>query len=152
MIATEILDSSPPLPGSANPERCKSAAFVLSLLGDKWSVVVIVSLGGGALRFNEMKRQVRGISQRMLTSTLRNLEREGLVQRTVDPTVPPRVDYQLTDLGRSLWNVVYPLGEWASAHVSDMSAARDRFDQRHAGQSTAKTQQPPIFLQLAREV
>ncbi|MFM0304237.1 helix-turn-helix domain-containing protein [Paraburkholderia sediminicola] len=118
-----------PLPGSASPEICTKSAFVLSLLGDKWSVRVIVRLSAGTLRFNEIKRLVGGISQRVLTSTLRNLEREGLVHRTVHPTVPPRVEYQLSDLGRSLWTVVYPLGEWAAEHMNEIHAARARFDQ-----------------------
>ena len=117
-----------PLPGSASPEGCAKSAFVLSLLGDKWSVRVIVKLGAGTLLFNEMKRLVSGISQRMLTSTLRDLEREGLVRRIAHPTVPPRVEYELSDLGRSLWAVVYPLGEWAAEHMNDIHAARARFD------------------------
>lgn len=114
--------------GAAFPEDCATATFVLSLLGDKWSVKVLVRLGAGTLRFNEIRRMVNGISQRMLTSTLRNLEREGLVQRTVHRAAVPHVEYQLTGLGRSLWALVHPLGEWTKEHMSEICAARARFD------------------------
>ena len=92
---------------------CRGVASMLARVGDKWSVFVIMLLGGGPRRFNEIKRMVGGISQRMLTLTLRGLERDGLVTRTVFPTIPPRVDYELTDLGRGLWKPVEALGKWA---------------------------------------
>ena len=82
---------------------CKAVNTVLARIGDKWSVLIVALLGDGPKRFNEIKRMVGGISQRMLTLTLRGLERDGLVTRTVFPTIPPRVDYELTDLGRGLW-------------------------------------------------
>ena len=88
-------------------------------------------LGDGPRRFNEIKRMVGGISQRMLTLTLRGLERDGLVTRTVFPTIPPRVDYELTDLGRGLWQPVEALGEWASEHQTEIEAARTKFDGRN---------------------
>jgi DNA-binding HxlR family transcriptional regulator len=87
-------------------------------------------LGEGPRRFNELKRMVGGISQRMLTLTLRGLERDGLITRTVYPTIPPRVDYELTDLGRGLWKPVEALGKWAQEHQSEIESARTRFDQR----------------------
>jgi DNA-binding HxlR family transcriptional regulator len=111
-------------------EDCRAVSSVLARVGDKWSVLVIVLLGDGVKRFNEIKRMVGGISQRMLTLTLRGLERDGLVTRTVYPTIPPRVDYDLTELGRSLWQAVEPLGLWARGHVKDIHAARTKFDRK----------------------
>jgi DNA-binding HxlR family transcriptional regulator len=101
---------------------------VLSRVGDKWTVLVVSTLGGGPKRFNELRRALGSISQRMLTLTLRGLERDGLVTRTVFPTVPPRVDYELTTLGRSLLEPVSGLGAWAVAHRPDIQNARQRFD------------------------
>ncbi|UFZ08275.1 helix-turn-helix transcriptional regulator [Bradyrhizobium ontarionense] len=109
---------------------CRGVASILARVGDKWSVFVIMMLGGGPKRFNELKRLVGGISQRMLTLTLRGLERDGLVTRTVFPTIPPRVDYELTDLGRGLSSPVKALGEWAMAHQDQIEDARMRFDLR----------------------
>src|SRR5258707_14603529 len=112
-------------------EDCRAVSSVLARVGDKWSVLVIRLLGDGPLRFNEIKRMVDGISQRMLTLTLRGLERDGLVTRTVFPTIPPRVDYELTDLGRGLWQPVEALGKWANDHQAEIQAARERFDGRN---------------------
>jgi DNA-binding HxlR family transcriptional regulator len=112
------------------PEDCRAVSTVLARVGDKWSVLVIMLLGDGPRRFNEIKRMVGGISQRMLTLTLRGLERDGLVTRTIFPTIPPRVDYELTDLGRSLWTPVEALGLWARNHLDEIHAARRRFEQR----------------------
>jgi DNA-binding HxlR family transcriptional regulator len=103
---------------------------VLARIGDKWSVLIVAILGDGPKRFNEIKRLVGGISQRMLTLTLRGLERDGLVTRTVFPTVPPRVDYELTELGHSLWKPVEALGGWARQHQGEIAAARQRYDAR----------------------
>jgi len=115
-----------------NPESadCRAVNTVLARIGDKWSVLIVGMLGDGPKRFNEIKRMVGGISQRMLTLTLRGLERDGLVTRTVFPTVPPRVDYELTALGRSLWRPVEELGAWARANQAEIEAARRRFDAR----------------------
>jgi len=88
-------------------------------------------LGDGPKRFNEIKRMIGGISQRMLTLTLRGLERDGLVTRTVFPTIPPRVDYELTELGRGLWQPVEELGRWAMEHQAEIEDARVRFDRRN---------------------
>jgi DNA-binding HxlR family transcriptional regulator len=93
-------------------------------------VLIIMLLGDGPKRFNEIKRMVGGISQRMLTLTLRGLERDGLLTRTIFPTIPPRVDYELTRTGRSLRAAVEPLGVWAQTHVTDIHKARERFDKR----------------------
>jgi DNA-binding HxlR family transcriptional regulator len=112
---------------------CRAVSSVLARVGDKWSVLIVALLGDGPKRFNEIKRMVGGISQRMLTLTLRGLERDGLVTRTVFPTVPPRVDYELTPLGRSLWEPVDALGAWARAHQGEIAAARQLFDARPEG-------------------
>ena len=109
---------------------CRAVSSVLARVGDKWTVLIVALLGDGPKRFNEIKRMVGGISQRMLTLTLRGLERDGLVTRTVFPTVPPRVDYELTALGRSLWRPVEALGAWARANQAEIAAARRRFDAR----------------------
>ena len=122
----------PVLPPSPHADGdCRAVASVLARVGDKWSVFVIMLLGGGPRRFNEIKRMVGGISQRMLTLTLRGLERDGLVTRTVFPTIPPRVDYELTDLGRGLSKPVEALGRWAMDHQTEIQAARTRFDGRN---------------------
>jgi DNA-binding HxlR family transcriptional regulator len=123
----------PILPPNAHlGSDCRGVADVLSRVGDKWSVLVIMLLGDRPRRFNELKRMIGGISQRMLTLTLRGLERDGLVTRTVFPTVPPRVDYELTDLGRGLSEPVRALGAWAHAHQPDIQTARQNFDGRNS--------------------
>jgi DNA-binding HxlR family transcriptional regulator len=110
------------------PGDCSTISKVLARIGDKWTVLVVSLLGAGAKRFNEIKREVGGISQRMLTLTLRALERDGLVTRTVHPTVPPSVEYALTDLGRSLLGPVKALGAWALANQRKMEEARRCYD------------------------
>jgi DNA-binding HxlR family transcriptional regulator len=119
------------LPNPAS-EDCRNVSSILARVGDKWSVLIVVLLGDGPKRFNEIKRMVGGISQRMLTFTLRGLERDGLVTRTVFPTTPQRVDYELTKLGGTLWKAVEPLGSWARTHVSEILASREQFDQQDA--------------------
>lgn len=111
---------------------CRRVSQVLARVGDKWSVLIVMQLAEGEMRFSEIKRRVNGISQRMLTLTLRGLERDGLVTRTIYPTVPPRVDYALTELGHSLCRPVMALGQWALAHVAEIDAARERFDRASA--------------------
>jgi len=105
---------------------------ILQRVGDKWTVLVVGKLGDGALRFNELRAAVGGISQKMLTTTLRGLERDGFVTRKVFPTIPPRVDYELTELGRSLLPVMRAVKDWAEVHMGDVHAARAQFD-RQAG-------------------
>jgi DNA-binding HxlR family transcriptional regulator len=109
---------------------CPFVREVLGRVGDKWSVLVIVLLGDSTRRFNEMRRMIEGISQRMLTLTLRGLERDGLVTRDVYPTVPPRVEYALTPLGKKLLKTVTDLAGWAVDHRKDIERARADFDRR----------------------
>jgi DNA-binding HxlR family transcriptional regulator len=124
----------PALPPRPDPQHadCRGVASVLARVGDKWSVFVIMMLFDGPKRFSEIKRLVAGISQRMLTLTLRGLERDGLVTRTIFPTIPPRVDYELTDLGRGLSRPVIALGEWAKMHQAEIESARSHFDEKDA--------------------
>lgn len=104
---------------------------ILDRFSDKWSMLSIFHLGNaGVLRFNELKKRIDGISQRMLTVTLRNLERDGLISRQVYPEIPPRVEYELTELGNSLLVKVIELGEWASDHGSQIMQARATYDAR----------------------
>ena len=114
-------------PGSA-PLRDQRVRDVLDRVGDKWSLLVIGLLGEGDRRFNEIRRRVDGISQRMLAVTLRGLERDGLVTRTVYPTVPPMVEYSLTVMGRTLLSTVCDLVDWADQYASDVDTARTRYD------------------------
>lgn len=107
---------------------CAGVSDVLARIGDKWSVLIVMMLAGGPRRFSELKRMVDGISQRMLTLTLRGLERDGLLTRTVTPTIPPRVDYELTGLGRSLQGPVVAMGQWAQANRPAIDAARASYD------------------------
>ena len=109
---------------------CRAVSAVLGRVGDKWSVLIISRLGDGTCRFNELKRMIGGISQRKLTLTLRGLERDGLVTRTVFPTVPPRVEYELTALGHSLREPVDALAQWALEHQPEIAAANRLYDQR----------------------
>ncbi|MFA5956452.1 MAG: helix-turn-helix domain-containing protein [Hyphomicrobium sp.] len=118
-------------------ENCRAVSDVLSRIGDKWTVYVVGLLSNGPMRFNEIRRAVGSISQRMLTLTLRGLERDGLVTRTVFPTIPPRVDYELTDLGRTLICILAPLGEWAIANRQTVEASRAKFDAKANGGSQA---------------
>jgi len=120
-------------PAPTHPlSSCQRVAPVLSRVGDKWSILIVMILSSGPRRFNELKRIVDGISQRMLTLTLRGLERDGLVTRTVFATVPPRVDYALTDLGRSLCVPVTALGSWADENYDAIASAQAAFDARES--------------------
>lgn len=110
------------------PSDCRAISDVLARVGDKWSVLVVSRLGERPLRFNELRRSIGGISQRMLTLTLRGLERDGLITRTVFPTIPPRVDYALTPLGRDLLDPVSALSVWAVRNQAKIARARERFD------------------------
>ncbi len=109
-------------------ENCVLVSDVLSRVGSKWSILVIGALGPGPRRFNELKREVQGVSQRMLTLTVRGLERDGLITRTVTPSIPPRVDYALTDLGRSVLEPASWLGRWAINNRTAIERARHAFD------------------------
>jgi DNA-binding HxlR family transcriptional regulator len=103
---------------------------VLERIGDKWSVIVICRLDGEPRRFNELRRLTDGITQRMLSVTLRRLERDGLVSRTAFPTVPPHVEYALTDRGRSLHDVLSRLVEWTDSHLAGIQESRAKYDAR----------------------
>ena len=111
-------------------EECVSINEVLTRVGDKWSLQVISRLGEGTQRFTELRRSIDGISQRMLTLTLRQLERDGLVERTVYPTVPPKVEYTLSDFGRTILIPVTALANWALTYRLDIQAAREAFDSK----------------------
>ncbi|MBP0618243.1 winged helix-turn-helix transcriptional regulator [Jiella mangrovi] len=112
------------------PGSCRAVGGVLSRIGDKWSVLVVMLLADGPKRFNELKRTIGTVSQRMLTLTLRGLERDGLVTRTVTPSIPPRVDYELTDLGHSLCGPVRAIGGWAFDNHARIEEAQRAYDER----------------------
>lgn len=109
-------------------DNCKAVSEILGRVGDKWSVLVVMTLRNGSRRFSELHRAIPGVSQRMLTLTLRGLERDGMVSRKVTPTIPPRVDYELTPLGKSLQRPVIALGQWAIDNLPCIHAARAAFD------------------------
>jgi DNA-binding HxlR family transcriptional regulator len=110
-----------------DPELCP-VRNVIDGIGDKWTILVLTGLKASDLRFSQMKRQIPDISQRMLTQTLRKLERDGLITRTVTPSIPPRVDYALTDLGRSLTTELAPLAKWALMNMHTIAGARRTYD------------------------
>lgn len=124
-------------PAGHDPSACVLVREVLDRVGDKWSVLVIGLLGDRTHRFNELKRAIEGISQRMLTLTLRHLERDGLVERTVHPTVPPRVEYSLTPLGRSVLEPLHGLASWARDHGTDIADARRHYDEQKDADTVA---------------
>lgn len=117
------------LNGEQRPHgECNTLRELLALMGDRWTAPILGTLGDRRMRFNELHRTVTGISQRMLTVTLRNLERDGFLVRTVYPTVPPRVEYELSERGRSLRKVLTPLGDWVAANQEAIEESRRRFD------------------------
>ena len=129
MTGRQTQEGTTVIPGNLHePSDCRAISEVLSRVGDKWTVLVVSTLGDGPKRFNELRKALGSISQRMLTLTLRALERDGLVTRTVTPTNPPRVDYELTRLGRSLLEPVSELGLWARKNRAAIGEARQRFD------------------------
>lgn len=107
---------------------CRTISGMLQRIGDKWTLLVVEALGEGSKRFNQLRREIPSVSQRMLTLTLRNLERDGLVSRTVTPSIPPRVDYELTELGKSLQAPIGGLVSWAHAHSDAVHHAQARYD------------------------
>lgn len=115
-----------PTPTQGND--CRMVREILDLVGDKWTLYIIATLKDGPVRFNELRRRIDGISQRMLTINLRGLERDGLVKRTLFPTIPPRVDYELTEVGRTLLAPVMSLVRWANSNQENIKGARVRFD------------------------
>ena len=124
-------------------EDCRKVSQILARIGEKWSMLVVMLLRDGPRRFNDIKRNTGGISQQMLTRTLRALERDGMVTRTIFPTSPPQVEYRLTELGRSLSEPVLAFGRWVREHLAEVEAARERFDQReNAGNGPAEAGSP----------
>jgi DNA-binding HxlR family transcriptional regulator len=110
---------------------------LLDRIGDQWTVLVIGALAAGPLRYTDLERRIDGISEKMLTQTVRALERDGFVTRTVQPVVPPHVEYQLTDLGRSLQAPIASLASWATGHMSEVLAAREEYDHPKDAPDTA---------------
>jgi len=129
---------------------CRAISGVLARIGDKWSVLIVSRLGARPMRFNELKREIGGISQRMLTLTLRGLERDGLITRTVFATIPPRVDYELTPLGRSLIEPVTGLSAWALKNIARIETAREKFDSSASRKSAMMPFNSPSLRQTAR--
>jgi DNA-binding HxlR family transcriptional regulator len=139
MTEKKTQEGTRPLPGNLHVAAdCRAVSEVLARVGDKWTVLVVSTLGDGAKRFNELRRALGSISQRMLTLTLRGLERDGLVTRTVYPTIPPRVDYELTRLGRSLLEPVSELGLWARRNRLAIQDARRKYDGAAANGSAVR--------------
>lgn len=120
-------------PGNLDAPECRAISETLQLVGDKWTVLVVGMLGSGKKRFSELRREVGGISQKMLTTTLRQLERDGFVIRTVFPTIPPKVEYELTDLGRDLFKPVSGLIEWSRANRARVEESRRRYEAATSG-------------------
>ena len=121
-------------PGTA--ETCNAMGDILNRIGDKWSVMIVGYLTHKTMRFNELRHAIGGISQRMLTLTLRNLERDGLVTRTIYPEIPPRVEYGLTELGRTLKKPIDSLWAWSEVHGEAVGEARATYDARHVPDRT----------------
>src|ERR1700722_6244703 len=124
-------------PRGHSPESCIAVREILDRVGDKWSVLLVVLLTDRPRRFSDLLRSIEGISQRMLTHTLKALERDGLVLRTVYPTIPPKVEYALTDLGRTLLGPITALAGWAQPRASAIQAARMAYDARTRGADLA---------------
>ncbi len=114
------------------PDSCRPVTELLARIADKWTISVVRHLGVKTMRFSELKRALDGVSQKMLTSTLRGLERDGFVTRTLYPTIPPKVEYALTELGRDLWKPLATIGQWAQDNRARVEAARERFDRTKA--------------------
>jgi DNA-binding HxlR family transcriptional regulator len=116
-------------PALGNPYHAGCATRrILDRIGDRWTVLIVGVLGDGDARFSELRRRIDGVSQKMLTQTLRGLERDGLVRRTVYPEVPVRVVYALTNAGRTLLEPLRALQQWSIEHLGDVSAAQDAYD------------------------
>jgi DNA-binding HxlR family transcriptional regulator len=122
--------------------NCLPATELFQLIGDKWTMVVVVSLSDGPMRFSELRRKIPGVSQRMLTLSLRTLERDGLISRTVTPTVPARVDYELTPLARQFCDRILSLGMWAFENRPHIESARAAFDARAEGAAISQVADP----------
>src|SRR4029078_10986975 len=130
-------EGTPMSPRNKRKESCPAVREVLHRVGDKWSVLIVDLLGEGPMRFSDLRRSVEGISQRMLTLTLRGLERDGLITRTVFPEIPPRVEYELTRLGKTLLEPIQGLAEWAEKFRTSIQDAREKYDGRAKKQKAA---------------
>ena len=128
----DVRAGSDPCPESHNADGCRALADILVRIGDKWTVMVVGALAKGSMRYSEIFKLIEGVSQRMLTLTLKSLERDGLVTRTMYPTIPPRVDYALTERGRTLIVPLHVLWTWAQANRCGIEDSRRAFDQRRA--------------------
>lgn len=135
--------------GEISPS-CRSVSEILNRIGDKWSVLVVTLLGDGPMRFSELRRLINNISQKMLTTTLRGLERDGFITRTVTPSIPPRVDYQLTALGQDLLVPVKALTLWARTNRARVEQARGQFDRAAASQGTGRQRSNPLSMVPAK--
>ena len=124
--------------------ECRPISELLARVGDKWSVLVVSLLGGGPQRFSALRKMIFGISQKMLTTTLRSLERDGFVVRSVFPTTPPSVSYELTELGRDLLVPVGALAQWAKENQARVDAAREKFDRRGTNGSGEISPRPTL--------
>jgi DNA-binding HxlR family transcriptional regulator len=133
-------------PGEArDTSQCEQISALLSRVGDKWTVLLVGSLGAGPVRFNALRRSIGDISQKMLSTTLRNLERDGFVTRTVTPTNPPQVEYALTDLGVGLLEPVRALAEWTLANADRIEAARQEYAARTAPGTPLRSDPRRVF-------
>ncbi|MFE2549404.1 winged helix-turn-helix transcriptional regulator [Streptomyces sp. NPDC059355] len=131
MSAGHTAVTTPPVVSCGDEHEDCGIRDVLDRIGDKWSVLVVVELAQGMRRFRQLQRAVPGISQRMLTLTVRRLERDGLITRTVHPTVPPQVEYELTPTGHSLTHLVKALADWSAEHRDAIARARRDWDAAH---------------------
>ena len=129
MVTTRLVSTqtAPVLGGDPYQAGCPTRR-ILDRIGDRWTVLIVSALGDGDARFSQLRRRIEGVSQKMLTQTLRGLERDGLVRRTVYPEVPVRVEYALTDAGRTLLEPLRALQKWAIEHLIDVSASQDAYD------------------------
>jgi DNA-binding HxlR family transcriptional regulator len=132
-MVTYMSAASENLPGNVFDPHCPYTRVILDQIGARWTVLVVLSLQDGALRFSELRRRIGGISPKVLTQTMRMLERDGIVARRVHAEVPPRVDYSLTRLGHSLEQPITAVRSWAETHVPNILAARDAYDLSNQG-------------------
>ncbi len=140
-------------PGNTHDtDNCRAVADVMARIGDKWTVYIVRLLANGPMRFSEMRRAVSAISQRMLSLTLRGLERDGLVTRTVTPSIPPRVDYELTPKGLTLIEPLKAVGQWAIANRDYVESARLKYDLENAGSKTVESLRKKRAVNTAKNV
>lgn len=131
-VEVTALDTRPGCEQAHNEDPACTVRQVLDRVGGKWSIGILVEASNGPVRFTELERSLDGISRRMLTLTLRNLERDGLLVRTVYPTVPPKVEYAATPMARELYDSLTALTSWADRHREDIAVAREEYDRAHS--------------------